>query len=310
MKLLVSSLVIFIFINNVLTVPVVKQPEETRCLIPKPILDAIHKGLSDISKSNDIIEISGLDKIDTQCKQDVGKIVSTLEKLAEDYKELSSAKISDDDMEKLKQNFFDMVNQLTKQKDVFSRENEKSSIQETGILQENVHNLRLKIVGLQEEIQEKVETYWLNIFELISITHDGKNANRKNYLAEISNNRLREFISYLVQNYKQGTLKSSLDDLVAGSSMNRILTALSFNLRSFAWEEDQRKINSQLLLLEVLCWLASDPGLKNNLSSYRWTLQGAAQPLFSGIRGRALSSFLQENQNCDTILLSKLNNLL
>ncbi|XP_055597299.1 uncharacterized protein LOC129747228 [Uranotaenia lowii] len=306
MTCLVNYFTLLVLIFRVYSAPI--QSGDTKCKIPKNVLDAIQKGMSDISKPSNSVEIPSTDAVDVKCKEDVKSILDTLKKLKEEYQEYESMKNSEQNVEDLKTAFEEKMDQLTKQRDVFFRQSGQENKQEQGVLQDKIHNLKLEIVKIQQEIEQTTKQYWEDVFELMSVMKDDDRATWEKYATEVRKHRMRDYFKHLiVTNADKETFNLSLKYLAGSDHTRAVVDAVVWSLKMTATGSDrQHTSTAKLMLLDVLCWLKPN---KNYFSSYGFTLKGAVKPLFSGIGDKALPKFVEESKRCQTDLTSDLNNL-
>ncbi|XP_039435785.1 uncharacterized protein LOC120417705 [Culex pipiens pallens] len=251
------------------------------------------------------------------CEPDLKVIVRSLAEIHNETAQIKAGGRTTEEVQELKDNFEQEVEQLAKERDVFELDFKREVLKREGEMYEKIHELKKSIQDLKQRIREAEEEFYELAFELVGIRVETNSMDGKEdcYAGMIPKGRFGGFFKHVVANHGYGTLLDAMNLLQRIYDRKDIFYEF---MEEFQESPSSAQIENHKMVLTFICWATKQEGrtLQNFVSDcnlyhlYKMTTQffptsndglqavRLAEPVLKSIpgtcNGQAIKFYLKE----------------
>lgn len=190
----------------------------------------------------------------------LAKITASLKSVATEIVQMRDSAISTDQVDQLKQNFEDQVNQIVKSRDIFEKQSGTQATKEHGEMLERMTALQVKVTELEQQIAKQTASMYEDMAELIfQRLQMNSTESVRSYTKHMMEEKLEELMNKLETNYRiyLGALRF-LNHMNDQELIGKVFDGILKRLGDMKADSDDVKENGRNLLVNLLCWTVNN----------------------------------------------------
>ncbi|EDS43044.1 34 kDa salivary secreted protein 34k-2 [Culex quinquefasciatus] len=187
------------------------------------------------------------------CEPDLRVIVRSLAEIHNETAPIKTGGRMTDEVQELKDNFEQEVEQLAKERDVFELDFKREVLKREGEMYERIHVLKKSIQDLKQRIREAEEEFYELAFELVGIRVETNSMDGKEqcYAGMIPKGRFGGFFEHIVANHGYGTLLEAMYLLQQIYDPKDIFYEF---MEEFQESPPSAQVENHKMVLTFICW--------------------------------------------------------
>ncbi|KAL9695925.1 hypothetical protein quinque_015210 [Culex quinquefasciatus] len=193
------------------------------------------------------------------CEPDLRVIVRSLAEIHNETAQIKAGGRTTEEVQELKDNFEQEVEQLAKERDVFELDFKREVLKREGEMYGRIHELKKSIQDLKQRVREAEEEFYELAFELVGIRVETNSMDGKEecYGGMIPKGRFGAFFKHVVANHGYGTLLDAMNLLQRIYDPKDIFYEF---LEEFIENPSSAQIENHKMALTFICWATKQEG--------------------------------------------------